>query len=130
MLSGRASSGANPRSYTESSLEMSDSRNKEEQPGPSRSKSPELQVEIKKLKEEIDKLQKESELEKRTSTQLEVQVKELKEKLNNDKIQKELEDDIQVTELHRKITDLKVQYDKLDKESKKKLEESKKEQGS
>jgi hypothetical protein len=65
-------------------MEMSDSKTKDD-PGPSRSKSPELREEIKKLKEEIDKLQRENDLEKRARNQMEVQVQELKEKLNNNK---------------------------------------------
>lgn len=88
----------------------------------------ELESELKNVKEEMDKVQKDFELEKKTNSQLEIQIKELKEKLSNDRVQKDLETNVQIMQLNRKVGDLEAHCENLDKEYRQKLEDSKKEQ--
>lgn len=87
-----------------------------------------MEDEIKKLSVELKKLQDVSELEKKTNAQLEIQVSELKEKLSGKNIQKELEENIEIQQLNKKIKDLQAQIEELEKGYKKKMDESKMEQ--
>lgn len=88
-----------------------------------------MEDEIGKLTEELKRLQQIGELEKKTNAQLEVQVSELKEKLSGKQTQQELEVNVEIAELNRKIKELQTQLDDIGKEYQKKMEESKKEQG-
>lgn len=124
MKNGRPSTAMNSKNFIDPPNDM---RRSEDKPIPNR--SPELENEVKKMKEEIDKVQKDYELEKRTNSQLEIQIKELKEKLSNEKVQKDLEANVQIITLNRKVTELQTQHENIDKDYKSKLEECKKEQG-
>lgn len=88
-----------------------------------------MEDEISKLTDEIGKLHEISELEKKTNAQLEIQIGELKEKLNSKKIQKDLESNVEIAELHNKIKELQKALDDVEKNYQKKMEESKREQG-
>lgn len=77
----------------------------------------------------MKKLQDISELEKQTNAQLEIQVNELKEKLRCKKVQEELEANLEVAELNKKIKELQQQLDEVDKSFKVKLEDCKLEKG-
>lgn len=89
----------------------------------------EMEEEIDKLTLELKKLQDLGELEKRTNAQLEIQVSELKEKLCCKKIQSELEANVEIAELNKRIKELQAQLDDVEKNYQKKMEESKNEQG-
>lgn len=88
-----------------------------------------MEDQIKKLTEELEKLQEIGELEKQTNAQLEIQVKELKEKLNSRKIQDELEANVEIAELTKKIKSLQAQLNDAEEAYQKKMEDCKKEQG-
>lgn len=88
-----------------------------------------MEDEISKLTDEISKLHEISELEKKTNAQLEIQIGELKEKLSSKKIQKDLEANVEIAELHNKIKELQKALDDVEKNYQKKMEESKREQG-
>lgn len=77
----------------------------------------------------MKRLQELSELEKQTNAQLEIQVDELKEKLRGKKVQEDLEANLEVAELTKKIKELQTQLDEVEKSYKIKLEDCKKEQG-
>lgn len=89
----------------------------------------ELEDEINKLTEDLKKLHEIGELEKRTNAQLEIQVNELKEKLNSNKVQKDLEANVEIAELNKKIKELQTQLDEVEKGYQKKIKECKAEQG-
>lgn len=88
-----------------------------------------MQEEIEKLQNELQKLHEIEELERHTNAELEFQVNELREKLSATEIQKELESNVEIAELNKKIKELQLKLDKLDDEYKKKMEESKTEHG-
>lgn len=88
-----------------------------------------MEDQIKKLTDEIEKLREIGELEKQTNAQLEIQVKELKEKLNSRKIQDELERNVEIAEMTKKIKELQGQLNDVEESYRKKLEDCKKEQG-
>lgn len=98
----------------------------EQQPTSSRLK--EMEEEIQHLNQEIENLQQVGELEKKTNFQLEQEVKLLKEKLSNTEIEKELEQNVEVIALNRKIKDLQKELDDIANVNVKKLNESKSEQ--
>lgn len=88
-----------------------------------------MEDEINRLSGELKRIQDIGELEKKTNAQLEIQVAELKEKLLGKNVQSELEKNLEIAELNKKIKDLQSQLDDAEKSYKKKMEDSKSEQG-
>jgi hypothetical protein len=88
-----------------------------------------MEAEINRLSLELKRIQEIGELEKKSSAQLEIQVEELKEKLNDKNLQTELEKNLEIAELNKKIKELQEQLNNAEKGYKKKMEDSKKEQG-
>lgn len=88
-----------------------------------------MESEINMLSEELKKLHEIGELEKKTNALLEIQVGELKEKLCCKKVQKELEENVEIAELNKKIKDLQAQLSEVEKSYMKKMDDSKREQG-
>ena len=88
-----------------------------------------MEEEINRLSSELKRLQDTGELEKNTNAQLEIQISELKEKLSGKNEQAELEKNVEIAELNKKIKELQVQLDAAEKNYRKKMDESKKEQG-
>lgn len=88
-----------------------------------------MEDEIDRLSSELKRIQEISELEKKTSAQLEIQVGELKEKLNGKNEESELEKNLEIAELNKKIKELQRQLDDAEKSYKKKMDDSKSEQG-
>ncbi|CAO1319480.1 unnamed protein product [Diamesa hyperborea] len=95
---------------------------------PTSNRLSEMEEEIQHLNQEIENLQQVGELEKKTNFQLEQEVKLLKEKLSNTEIEKELEQNVEVIALNRKIKDLQKELDDIANVNVKKLIESKSEQ--
>lgn len=95
---------------------------------PTSSRLSEMEEQINHLNQEIENLQQVGELEKKTNFQLKQEVKLLKEKLSNTEIEKELEHNVEVIALNRKIKDLQNDLDEVANENVKKLNESKIEQ--
>lgn len=83
-----------------------------------------MQEEIQKLQTELQKLHEIEELERNTNAQLEFQVNELREKLTSTDIQKELETNVEIAELNKKIKELQMKLEKMDNEYKRKMQES------
>lgn len=88
-----------------------------------------MEDEINRLSSELKRIQDLGELEKRTNAQLEIQVAELKEKLNGKNIEVQLEKNVEIAELTKKIKELQVQLDEAEQNYKKKMDESKRDQG-
>lgn len=88
-----------------------------------------MEDEINRLSSELERIQDIGELEKKTNEQLEIQVTELKEKLSGKNVQTELEKNLEIGELNKKIKELQLLLDEADKSYKKKMEDSKNEQG-
>lgn len=88
-----------------------------------------MEDEINRLSAELKRIQEIGELEKNTNTQLEIQVAELKEKLSGKNVQTELEKNLEIAELNKKIKELQLQLDAAERSYNKKMENSMKEQG-
>lgn len=88
-----------------------------------------MEEQIKKLTSELQKLQEIGELEKRTNVLLESQIEELKEKLSTKRIQEDLQANVTIAELKKKINELQAQLDGMEKSYQKNLEGCRKEQG-
>ena len=88
-----------------------------------------MEEEINRLSSELKRLQDTGELEKKTNTQLEIQISELKEKLSGKNVQAELEKNVEIAELNKKIKELQVHLDTAEKNYRKKMDESENEQG-
>ncbi|CAO1346932.1 unnamed protein product [Diamesa serratosioi] len=95
---------------------------------PTSSRLSEMEEEILNLNKEIQKLQQDEKLEKKTNFQLKEEINFLKEKLSNKEIEKELGENVEVIALKRKIIDLQNELDKAALVNLKNLKESKSEQ--
>ena len=95
---------------------------------PTSSRLSEMEEEILYLNKEIEKLQQDGKLEKKTNFQFEQEINVLKEKLSTKEIEKELEENVEIIALKRKIIDLQDELDKIALMNLQNLKESKSEQ--
>lgn len=88
-----------------------------------------MEEQVTKLTGDLKKLQEIGEIEKQTNVQLEIQIKELKEKLSGKIVQNELQSNIEIEELNKKIKELQEKLSNVEKVYQEKLEDCKKQQG-